>query len=95
MHPVRRRMTVKEGLDVDDDLFAHIDTPFERGRTHMRQHHHLLASEKLRIDSGLVLEDVEPGPGQCAAFDLAFPRVFVDHLAARRVHDVGARFQEG
>jgi hypothetical protein len=31
----------EEGLDIDDHLFAHIHPTLDRGRTHMRQEHHI------------------------------------------------------
>lgn len=37
MDTIRRRMPVGKGLDIDDDLFAHVDPPFEGGRAHVRQ----------------------------------------------------------
>ena len=42
-HAIRRLVAVHEGLDVDDDLLAHVDAAFERGRAHMRQQHDLAA----------------------------------------------------
>src|SRR5437763_1117179 len=85
-------MAVEEGLDVDDDLLAHIDPAFERGRSEMRQQHDLAGPRELdqfRIDGGLVLEHVEPGAGDVAGLDQTRQRVLVDHFAARGVDDIG------
>ncbi len=35
--PVGRAVAVHEGLDVDDDLAAHLDAAFDGGRAHMGQ----------------------------------------------------------
>ena len=35
--PVGRMVAVHEGLDVDDDLLAHVDAALDRRRSHMRQ----------------------------------------------------------
>ena len=40
-HAIRRLVAVHEGLDVDDDLLAHVDAAFDRRRAHVRQQHHL------------------------------------------------------
>src|SRR5689334_21377204 len=61
---VGRLVAVGEGLDVDDDLLAHIDAAFDGGRAHMREQHDVVELQQLRIDRGLVLEDVEAGAGQ-------------------------------
>ena len=55
-------MPVQEGLDVDDDLLAHVDAALERGRAHMRQQYHLTRAgelDQLGVDGRLVLEHVE------------------------------------
>jgi membrane protein len=43
-YAIRRLVAVGEGLDVDDDLLAHVDAALERGRAHVRQQHHIAAS---------------------------------------------------
>ena len=71
-HPIRRPVAVHEGADVDDHLLAHVDAAFERGRAHMRQQHHLAGArelDQLRVHRRLVLEHVEAGAGDLAAFD--------------------------
>src|SRR5215468_7058451 len=80
MDAVGRRVAVEEGLDVDDNLLAHVDTALESGGAHMRQHHHLLALEQLRIDRRLVLEHVETSAGKLLILDHAGKRILVDHL---------------
>ncbi len=66
-HPVGRGVAVGEGLDVDDDLLAHIDAAFDGRRAHMRQQHHVIQLHELGVDRRLVLENVEPRPGDGAA----------------------------
>src|SRR5680860_1641047 len=88
MDAVRRGVTVEAGLDVEDDLLAHVDAAFERGRAHMRQHHDLIALEQLRVRRRLMLENVEASTGQLVVLDHASERVLVDHLAARGVDAV-------
>ena len=71
-HAVRRAVAVQEGLDVDDDLFAHVDAAFDRGRAEMRQQHDLAGArelDELRADRGLVLEHVEAGAGDFLGLD--------------------------
>jgi hypothetical protein len=84
-------MAVHEGLDVDDDLLAHIDAALVGRRAHMRQEHHLALAGELdepRADRGLLLEHVEAGRRDLAALDQSGQRVLVDHLAAGSVdHD--------
>ena len=46
-HAVGRAVAVHEGLDVDDDLLAHVDAAFDGGRTEMRQQHDLAGFGKL------------------------------------------------
>src|SRR5688500_10443116 len=65
-HAVRRRMPIGEGLDVDYDLLAHVDAALNGGRAHVRQQDHVVERQQLGIDRRLVLEHVEPGPGQFA-----------------------------
>jgi hypothetical protein len=85
---LRRLVAVGEGLDVDDDLLAHLDAALDRGRAHVRQQHHVVQLEQLRIDRRLVLEHVEAGAGDLARLDQhAGHGVLVDHLAARGVHE--------
>ena len=59
-------MAVDEGLDVDDDLLAHVDAAFDRRRAHVRQQHDIVELEQLGVDRRLVLEDVEAGAGDLA-----------------------------
>ena len=90
-------VAVHEGLDVDDDLLAHVDAAFERRRAHVRQQHDLAVArelDQLRVDRRLVLEHVEAGAGDVARFDQPRQRVLVDHLAARGVDDIGFRPQQ-
>ena len=65
--------------------------PSMRGRAHMRQQHHVLELQQLRIDRRLVLEHVEARAGELARFQHARQRVLVDDFAARRVDDEGGR----
>src|SRR5579872_4583613 len=61
---IGRTMAVHEGLDVDDDLLAHVDAAFQRSRSHVRQQHDLAGFGKLdqsRIYRRFVLEHVEAG----------------------------------
>jgi hypothetical protein len=44
---IGRAMAVEKGLDVDDDLFTHVDAAFESGRAEMRQQHHLAGAREL------------------------------------------------
>src|SRR5690242_8533563 len=44
---IGRTVTVKEGLDVDNDLLAHVDAAFKRGRREMRQQHHFAGAREL------------------------------------------------
>src|SRR5271163_2703313 len=60
---VGRAVAVGEGLDVDDDLLAHGEPPFDRRRAHMRQKHDIIESTQPRVDRRLVLEHVETGAG--------------------------------
>src|SRR5690242_9586019 len=53
---VRGLVAVDEGLDVDDDLLAHVEPAFQGGRAHMRQQHHIAELEQLRVYRGLMLE---------------------------------------
>src|SRR5688572_16157621 len=55
---VRRFVAIGEGLDVDDDLLAHVDAAFECARTHVRQQHDVGQLLQLRIDRRLMLEHV-------------------------------------
>src|SRR5262252_4430152 len=63
MHAVGRVVTVEERLDVDDDLFAHVDAALDRRRAHVGQRHHALARQQFRVDGGLVLEHVKADTG--------------------------------
>src|SRR3954466_7302249 len=59
---IRRPVPVEEGLDIDDDLLAHVDAALERGRTHMGEQDHLARAgelDQLRVHRRLVLEHVE------------------------------------
>src|SRR5215469_13509613 len=91
---IRRPMAVEEGLDVDDDLLAHVDTALKRGRGQMRQQHDLAGAcelDQLWIDGRLMFEHVETSAGDVFGLDQARPRVLVDHLAARGIDDKGFR----
>src|SRR6516165_3057774 len=91
---IRRPMAVQEGLDVDDDLLAHVDTALKRGRGQMRQQHDLAGArelDQLWIDGRLMLEHVETSAGDVFGLDQARQRVLVDHLAARGIDDKGFR----
>src|SRR5579871_2202067 len=35
-HAVGRLVAIQEGANIDDDLLAHVDAPFERRRAHVR-----------------------------------------------------------
>ena len=72
-----RAVAVDEGLDVDDDLLAHVDAALVGRRAHMRQQHDLALPGELqeaRIDRRLLLEHVEPGAGDRAGLDQAGQR---------------------
>src|SRR5262249_56145208 len=75
MDAVGRRVAVEEGLDVDDNLLAHVDAALESGGAHMRQHHHLLALWQLRIDRRLVLEHIETSARKLPILDHAANRL--------------------
>src|SRR6266508_1774441 len=94
---VRRPVAIHEGLDVDDDLFAHVDAAFQRGRAHMRQQDNLALArqpQQPRIDRWLVIEHVEARAGDVPGLYQARERVLVDHITARRVDDVSVRTDE-
>ena len=89
--PVGRSVAVHEGLDIDNDLVAHVDAPFDRGRSEMRQQNDFARArelDELGTDGGLVFENIETGAGDFAGFDQARKRIFVDDLAAGGVDDV-------
>src|SRR6185503_6522195 len=89
-------MAVHESPDVDDDFFAHVDAALDRRRSCMRQEHDLSRAcelHQLWIDRRLMLKYVEPGAGNVTSLNKPRERVFVDHLTARSVHDVGLRPQ--
>src|SRR5262249_30238295 len=94
MHAVGRVVTIKEGLDVDDDFFAHVDAALDCRRAHVWQRHDAVAGEQLRVDGRLVLKHVETGTGDLARLQHASELVLIDHLAARGVDDVGGGLQQ-
>ena len=87
-------MPVDEGLDVDDDLLAHVDPTLDGCRPHMGQQDRIVQFDQLGIDRRLVLEDVEAGAGHLAGSQHAGQGVLVDHLAAAGVDDDGGRLQQ-
>ena len=62
-HPVRGIMAIGEGLDVDKDLFAHIDPAFDGCRTHVRQQDHIGQIAKPWVDGRFIFENIETGAG--------------------------------
>src|SRR5690348_9703798 len=96
-YAIRRAVAVHEGADIDDHLLAHVDAPFDRRRSHVRQEHDLSGAREaheLGLDRRLVLEHVEPCPGDAARLDQADERILVDHLPTRRIDDIGLRSQQ-
>src|SRR6185437_5163645 len=90
-------MAVHESPDVDDDFFALVDAAFDRRRSCMGQEHDLSRTRELHqlwIDRRLMLKYVEPGARNVGSLNKPRKRVLVDHLTARRVHDVGLRPQD-
>src|SRR6478735_291189 len=85
---IRGPVPVEEGLDIDDDLLAHVDAALERGRTHMGEQHHLAGAgelDQLRVHRRLVFEHVEARARDIARRNQAHQRVLVDYLAPRGV----------
>src|ERR1700689_648745 len=71
---VRRAVAVHEGLDVDDDLLAHVDAAFDRRRGQMRQQHDLAGAgelDELWAYRRLVLENIKAGAGDLLGLDEA------------------------
>src|SRR5688572_28925535 len=94
MYAFWRCMSVEEGLDVDNNLLAHVDASLKRSRAHVRQCHDAIAGQELRVDRRLVLENVESGSGNGARFDHAGELVFIDDFATRRIDDIGRGLQQ-
>ena len=68
---VRRSVPVGEGLDVDDDLFAHLVAALDRGRAHVRQQHDLAFGGQLHqlwVGARRIFEHIETGTGNCHLF---------------------------
>ena len=85
-------MAIHEGLDIDNDLLAHINAPFDRRRAGVRQQDDLTRAgelDQLWIDRRLMFEHVEPGTGNLIRLDQASEGVLVNNLAARCVDDIG------
>jgi len=61
---IGRTVTIREGLDVDDHLFAHLDSALDRRRTHMGQQDHVRQLQQPWVDVGAMFVDVKPRPGQ-------------------------------
>ncbi len=62
-NPVRGAMSIKKCLDIHNHLLAHIDTTFDGGGSHVGQQHHFAGPrqfDELRVDRGLVLENIQP-----------------------------------
>ena len=78
-------MPVHKGLDIDNDLFAHIDTALDRGRAHMRQEHDIGQLEQLGINGGFVFIDIEARACNLAARQHIGQTRLVNHLTARRI----------
>ena len=54
----------------------------------------LLFFRSFRIDSRLVLEDIEARAADLSRLDHPGKGILVDDLAARRIHDIGRRLQK-
>src|SRR5437868_14404300 len=91
---VGRTVTVGEGLDVDDDLLAHREPPFDRRRAHMWQQDDIIEGAQPRVDRRLVLEYIETGAGNRAGLEHAKQFLLVDDLAARRIDEDRLRPQQ-
>ena len=90
-------MPIEKGLDVHNDLLAHVDAAFHSGRAHVRQQHDLARArqfDELGVDGGLMLEHVQTGTGDLARRDQPHQGIFVDDFAARSVDDIGLRTDE-
>jgi hypothetical protein len=81
--PVGGAVAIGEGLDVDDDLFAHREAALDRRRAHMRQEHDIVEGPEAWVDGRRVLEDVEAGAGDGAGFEQCHQRFLVDDFTAR------------
>ena len=57
-------MTVHPGLEIDNDLLAHFRAGFDRRRAQVGQQDSVGQVQKLGIDGGLELEDVEARSGR-------------------------------
>src|SRR4029077_3051126 len=80
---IRGPVPVEEGLDIDDDLLAHVDAALERGRTHMGEQHHLARAgelDQLRVHRRLVFEHVEAPPPPIAPEKKRAQSILLAHL---------------
>lgn len=85
---------VDEGLDVNDDLFAHLNAAFNRGRTHMREGHDTFIVKKATVDLGFVLKYVETRTSDLTIFYGAGECFLIYDIASCGVDDEGGWFEE-
>jgi hypothetical protein len=57
-NPVWRLVPVAEGLDVDDNLLAHVHPALDGGRPHVRHQHGLRVLEQARVDRRFVFKHI-------------------------------------
>ena len=88
-HLIWRAVTIGEGLDVDDHFLAHLYPALDGGGAHVRQEDDVGKFAQAGVDFVAVLENVEAGACDFMGAQAASQGVFVDHLAARGVHDHG------
>ena len=86
-------MAVGKGLDVDQNLLAHIDAPFHGGRAHVRQQQDIVQRKQFWINRRFVFEHVQSGTTDFARNQHPGQGVFINDLAARRVDDGGVGLQ--
>ena len=90
-----RRVAVDESLDAHDDLLAGVQASLERSPTPYAAARTTFSISIRRGSMGrFVLEYVEAGAGDAPLAQQPRHRRFVDHLAARRVDDVGVGLQQ-
>ena len=57
-------MTIGKGLDINNNLFPHLNAPFMGGRSYMREQDNVIKGQQLWIDLAAAFVDIKPCTGE-------------------------------